>query len=519
MMPMQRDSFAVPLKTLLKGLVEIDSDICIAGLSVDARKIQTGDLFLAVAGSIAHGLSFAEQAISHGVAVIVYDPASNGEFLAGDVKSKSDIKLIALDDLSGHVSAIAARFYSYPSEKMSVIGITGTNGKTSVSHFVAQALTKNKTACGVVGTLGWGLLDSLNETINTTPDAVSVQSQLSSLLNDGVNAVAMEVSSHGLDQARVEAVDFKGAIFTNLSHDHLDYHKTLEAYGQAKLSLFKAPSIEFVVLNGDDEFSQKIRAVLAPSVKVLSYSRGVSKGQSADNNVFVISGEKQTVSGLSFKVGFNGQSAHIKSPLFGSFNVDNLVAALACLVAMGQGFEEATVAIQGLKSVAGRMESISLFENCPTVVVDYAHTPDALKLALSSLREHCTGELKLVFGCGGNRDEAKRAVMGRIAVEGADQVVITNDNPRFESAEKIAEQIQSGTSGAKNVQVILNREQAIQQIIADAGSDDIVLVAGKGHEDYQQVKDVKIAFSDVDCVKAALNNRVLITKGEGGCKP
>lgn len=510
MMPAKQAPYTVSLNALLNGLAVVDADIAVAAPSVDARKVASGGLFLAVPGQISHGLNFAQQAIERGASVIVYDPAFKGDALAKALAEKSSMKLIALPELNRHVSEIAARYFARPSANMSVVGITGTNGKTSVSHFLAQALTKTDGDCGVIGTLGWGLLHQLNETVNTTPDAVSVQQQLSLMLGDNIQSVAMEVSSHGLDQGRVNAVDFKGAVFTNLSHDHLDYHQTLEAYGQAKLALFKTPSLAFVVLNRDDAFSQTIIDALSPAVNALFFTRLATQQKST----FVISSEKQTAKGLSFDVAYDGQFAHIESPLFGSFNIDNLTATLATLVGMGWSFENAVLNVQRIQSVAGRMEKIALLPSCPSVVVDYAHTPDALVLALSSLREHCAGQLTVVFGCGGNRDEAKRAVMGRVALEGADSVVITNDNPRYESAQKIVEQITAGMNETDNVRVVLDREQAIQQAIATAAENDIVLVAGKGHEDYQQIGDERIPFSDVACVKASLKERVLVGGGE-----
>ncbi|MBQ0721752.1 MAG: UDP-N-acetylmuramoyl-L-alanyl-D-glutamate--2,6-diaminopimelate ligase, partial [Gammaproteobacteria bacterium] len=273
MMPAQKNLSLVSLQYLLQGMKSIKSDVLVAKPSVDARNIELNGVFLAVSGTDSHGLMYADQAIAHGAKAIVYDPSSGGDFLAEKIQKQHDIRLIELDNLSANASEIASRFYNEPSLALSVIGITGTNGKTSISHFIAQALSYDKNDCGVIGTLGWGSIDKLQPIMNTTPDAVSVQYQLATLVNEEADAVAMEVSSHGLEQNRVKAVAFKGAVFTNLSHDHLDYHQTMEAYGQAKLALFKCASLEFVVLNTDDVFSQTIIDVLSPTIKVFSFSR------------------------------------------------------------------------------------------------------------------------------------------------------------------------------------------------------------------------------------------------------
>ncbi|ORU92975.1 MAG: UDP-N-acetylmuramoyl-L-alanyl-D-glutamate--2,6-diaminopimelate ligase [Cycloclasticus sp. symbiont of Poecilosclerida sp. N] len=512
MMSAYKDIPQMPLKDLLEGFVQVDDELYVASLSVDARNIEPNGLFLAVSGSAAHGLIYAQQAIDAGVAAIVYETKEDVEFLVEKLKKQSSVRLIELPNLSAHISEIAARFYQRPSADLAVIGITGTNGKTSVSHFIAQAMIEEKTRCGVIGTMGWGGVDSLRETINTTPDGVSVQQQLACLHDEGFAVIAMEVSSHGLVQGRVNAVEYKGAVFTNLSHDHLDYHQTMQAYGQAKLALFEYDSLEFAVVNQDDAFSERILNVLRQGVRVIKVSRFESN---AEIDCLFISNEQLLDSGLSFDVSLNGSSARVNSSLFGRFNVDNLALTIAALVAMGESFEDALKGVQKISSVAGRMQLVSNDKLAITVVVDYAHTPDALKLALSSLREHCKGKLKLVFGCGGDRDEAKRSLMGAVAAELADEVIITNDNPRHESAEKITAQIKSGMSAFSQVETVLSREQAIHQVIMSAGLNDIILVAGKGHENHQQIRDKKLAFSDVVEAQKALRCRA----GEARCKP
>jgi len=520
MMPAKQNRSLVSLESLLGDMVQMSSDILVANLRLDTRNIEANDVFLAVAGSQTHGMMYADQAIKMGAIAIIYDPAAGGEFLAEKVKKEHNVCLFELPNLQINISTIAARFYQHPTRELSVIGITGTNGKTSVSHFIAQALNSNKNAaeaCGVIGTLGWGSVENLKKTINTTPDAVSVQRQLATLLEDGTNAVAMEVSSHGLDQGRVNAVEFKGAVFTNLSHDHLDYHQTLEAYGEAKLALFKSPSLEFVVLNSDDAFYENILQTLSSTIKVYTFSR-LLKHADVKHCLF-ISNTQLSAMGLLFDLSFNGQKARIQSALFGDFNIDNICATIGVLLAMGHSFDVAISKVKAVRGVLGRMQLVSVKDSEPTVIVDYAHTPEALKLALLSLREHCEGSLRLVFGCGGNRDGAKRPLMGSIAAELADSIVITNDNPRLEPAEGIAEQIAVGAHSAADLTVILDRQQAIRQSIATADAKDIILVAGKGHEDYQQIGHEKIAFNDIAQVEAALKLRSLSDSGEDGCKP
>ncbi|HIL93521.1 MAG TPA: UDP-N-acetylmuramyl-tripeptide synthetase, partial [Cycloclasticus sp.] len=335
MMPAPQSPSWVSLRYLLDGMVTVNRDIVVAAPTVDARAIEENGLFLALSGAQSHGLVYADQAIRGGVAAIVYEAGDGIDCLVQKVKSQHDICLIELSNLSAHVSEIAARYYQRPSENMPVIGVTGTNGKTSVSHFVAQALNVDGMTCGVIGTLGWGNPNNLIPTVNTTPDAASVQQQLAQLLSEGSRVVAMEVSSHGLDQGRVNAVEFQGAVFTNLSHDHLDYHQTMEAYGDAKLALFKTPSLEFAVLNQDDAFSQDILNALSADVSVLMFSRFKQQDEVA---CLLISNERLTVNGLSFDVSFNGCSTHVQSALLGKFNVDNLVASMAVLMAMGYAF-------------------------------------------------------------------------------------------------------------------------------------------------------------------------------------
>lgn len=501
------------LQSLLEGLIPIGKDMLVGEPSVYAQAIEPDGVFLAVAGSHSHGLAYADEAVRREASVIVYDPANEGEFLAEKVKKQFSVRLIKLPKLSQHVSEIAARFYHHPSKSMTVIGVTGTNGKTSVSHFLAQAMNEADNACGLIGTLGWGQLKEMQQTINTTPNAVAVQNQLASMADDGIKNVAMEVSSHGLDQGRVQAVEFKGAVFTNLTHDHLDYHQTMAAYGEAKLALFKCRSLMFVVLNNDDVFSEKIKSVIAPTCRVLTFSRSFSQSDACHDNSAVIANEKLNSNGLSFDLTLGQQTVSVQSALMGSFNIDNLVATALVLIAQGDSLEKAVDKIQCLDSVAGRMQVVPSTVEAPTVVIDYAHTPDALLLTLKSLRAHCQGSLSLVFGCGGDRDITKRPLMGAIAAQWADKVLISNDNPRTEPADQIAQQIMAGAPDAAHLYIELDRQRAIAKAIIEASNKDVVLIAGKGHEDYQQIGDEKTYFSDFKQAQENLKRRAVLAAG------
>lgn len=504
MMAAQHIESGLSLRDLLSGIAEVDVDVDVSMLTLDARDIAIGGLFLAISGSQNHGMQYVRQAIKNGAAAIIFDPKSGGNLLSKKFVNRDDIVLLELSDLSNYVSEIASRFYQYPSKETSVVGITGTNGKTSISHFMAQAMGIRQ-PCGVIGTLGWGFLGRLTKTVNTTPDAVSVQCGLSQLVNEKAQAIAMEVSSHGLQQHRVAAVEFDGAVFTNLTHDHLDYHGSMEAYGEAKLTLFKSPTLKFAVVNLDDSYSSVIVKTLASPVTLLGYTR-LSKVNERVNALLHITNEVVDKDGLRFSLNFQGRQYDVRTDLLGRFNIDNVTATLAILFAQGWGVQEAIEAVEGLESIPGRMECISLDDSLPLVIVDFAHTPDALASVLKSVREHCDGRLMVVFGCGGDRDSSKRTLMGQVADAHADSIIVTNDNPRHENAEKIAEEIMLG-AGAE-AEVLLDRESAINKAVNSASADDVVVVAGKGHEGFQLIADKKLPFNDADVVRSALQHRL-----------
>ncbi|MDD1614269.1 MAG: UDP-N-acetylmuramoyl-L-alanyl-D-glutamate--2,6-diaminopimelate ligase [Methylococcaceae bacterium] len=498
------------LKELLKGFVsfsnssmEAAEDVLVTGLALHSREVIKGSVFIALAGARQHGLIHVAQALEMGACAVVFDPAGGSQQIAEKI---NNVPIIAVDDLGLKLGDIAARYYGNPSGFMAVIGITGTNGKTSCSQFLSQMLD----GCGIIGTLGWGEWGKLNKTLNTTPDALETQRILAELLKDNKKIVAMEVSSHGLEQGRVNGVTFKGAVFTNISRDHLDYHGTMDAYLQAKLTLLNKPGLAFVVVNIDDFYSDQIVAAVPEAVVIW----GISVQGKTLASCECVSAENilHKVDGIEFDVHWRGDSQRVKVPLYGDFNTENVLTVLAVMLAMGVSMPEAVKKLEFIEPVTGRMERFGGDEQ-PLIFVDYAHTPDALDKVLSSLRKHCQQALWVVFGCGGNRDKGKRPQMGRIAEQWADHVIITDDNPRFENGLDIVDDILAGCSDPidrdpfSKVEVIQNREQAIQKVIARAADKDCIVVAGKGHEHYQEINGVQIAFSDSRVVIDALKMR------------
>ena len=488
------------LTKLLDGLLDASSTVVkaveVKGIALDSRKVESGFVFIAVAGALQHGLVFAEQAQKKGAVAIIYDPVGSEIF---DF-SQLDSYCLAINNLGSKLGCIADRFNQSPSKKMDVIGVTGTNGKTSCSQFLLQLIPE----CGVIGTLGWGSNELLKQTGNTTPDALAVQEILADFVALKKQTVVMEVSSHGLEQGRVNAVNFKGAVFTNLSRDHLDYHGTMAEYLQAKLALFKRPELEFVVVNSDDENSEQFLSVANKKAKRWAFSATAKEMALAEN---VIADEVVfSLNGIQFVVCWKGQRALIQTKIVGDFNLDNILAVITVLLAQSHSLQNVASKVAKLQPVSGRMEGFGGADGQPFVFVDYAHTPDALEKVLLGLRKYSGQKLSVVFGCGGNRDKGKRALMGAVAEKFADQVIITNDNPRFESPEQIISDIVTGCLG-KSYEVIENREQAIHTVIKKADKNDCIVIAGKGHEDYQDIKGVKTYFSDQMTVKEALLNR------------
>ncbi len=466
------------LDSLLPGVACPSLEVL--GLCDVSHAVRPGEAFIALSGTRRHGAEFVREAETRGAVAIVYDPAETA------LPSKLSIPAVAVPKLRERLGEIAARFYGFPAREMEVIGITGTNGKTSCSLFLAQAL-----GGGVMGTLGWGRLEALCPTSHTTAPALETQKRLATLKRLGIKVVAMEVSSHALDQGRVIGVEFSLALWTNLSRDHLDYHGSLEAYLQAKRRLFSWPSLKAAVLNLDDPAWPSFLKEVAPGVKVVGFS--ARELNSSPVPYVAASQVRYHDRGIEFTALWGKQQAEVKIPLLGEANLANVQAVLACMLARGEELKAAAKALINLKPVPGRMECFRA-EGRPLVVVDYAHTPAALELALSSLRRFCRGRLWVVFGCGGERDRGKRPLMGKIAERFADRVILTDDNPRGESPESILADIRAGMGSCP--QVIRERGKAIATAIESAALEDMVLVAGKGHEDYQEIQGERLPFSD-----------------------
>ncbi|MFK7865179.1 MAG: UDP-N-acetylmuramoyl-L-alanyl-D-glutamate--2,6-diaminopimelate ligase [Pseudohongiellaceae bacterium] len=495
------------LAELLDGLVDSDGfnrellQVAVTGVQLDSRLLCSGDLFLACFGKNHDARDFINDAIAMGVAAVV---AESGGAYSG-VRLVGGVPVVAVDNLSAKLSEIASRFYKRPSEKLSVIGITGTNGKTSCSQFVADALTKFERRCGIIGTLGYGVQGELKETQLTTPDAVFTQMALGKMAQRGVDPVVMEVSSVGLHQKRVKAVDFEIAVFTNLSRDHLDYHENMDAYGECKKKLFTMPGLKRAVVNLDDPYSLSILNSISSDVDISTFSlKNKIASVYATELEFTREGYRACI---STPIG-NGE---IGGALLGSFNFSNVLAVIATLISYLQDSDvdpkKLFGAVSSLKPVTGRMEIVGGSESDVTAVVDYAHTPDGLKSALVALREHYSGDVWCVFGCGGNRDSGKRPLMGEVAEDYADNVVLCDDNPRKEDGDDIVSHIMSGIENHSKVIIERDRARAIANTISMAKPGDVVLVAGKGHETYQDVADKKMLFSDANHVRLALQSR------------
>jgi UDP-N-acetylmuramoyl-L-alanyl-D-glutamate--2,6-diaminopimelate ligase len=457
-------------------------------ITADSRQVVPGALFLAYPGESADGRAYIADAINNGASAILWEP----EGFIWDKNWQVENKPVV--SLKQEAGVIADQFYASPSSQLWMVGVTGTNGKTSVTQWLGQCFDYLGRQTAVVGTLGNGLLNQLTPTANTTPDALLLQKLLADYVEQKIDVVAMEVSSHGLSQGRVNGVQFDVAVLTNLTRDHLDYHGTVENYALAKEKLFKWDSLQSVVLNSDDDFGQAIKQKLSNSaVKVLTY--GIDSGDVRASNIRFDNGAIQLMVTTP-----NGQ-AEMQVDLVGRFNVYNVLAVLATLLVSDVAFDDAIDAVKQLKPLNGRMQQFG-GGNLPLVIVDYAHTPDSLENVLLALKEEAKQALICVFGCGGNRDQGKRPLMGKVASALADSVIVTTDNPRHERAEDIIQAILKGITGECIVEA--DRAKAIALAIANAQVDDVVLIAGKGHEDYQEIAGEKHHFSDVEQVELAL---------------
>ncbi len=492
------------LSQLLHGFADVEQsmDCDVNALFIDSRDAREGGLFLACAGTQGHGFDYLSEAYAAGVAAVAWEPTAEYCEPPENIDHSAQVPLIAVKNLAHLAGFIADRFYGHPSRDLCVIGITGTDGKTSCCHFIANALQTDDDPVGIIGTLGYGLLGQLQSATHTTPDAIRVHRLLKQMREQGAHTVVMEVSSHGLDQGRVNGVVFEVAVLTNVSRDHLDYHGDEASYAKAKELLFRMPGLRKAVINKDDAFGREWAQSLAADIQVMTY------GSSAAGLEFF--DVRLSEAGMDWQVKGPWGSSRLHNQLFGRFNVYNLTAVLATLGVIGVAWDKACHAVEHLTNVPGRMEFYrsSSLTAAPRVVIDFAHTPDALKHVLSALQEHGFGKIWCVFGCGGDRDKGKRPLMGRAAAAIASELVLTDDNPRSESGEKIITDILKGIPDQQHVHIERDRKAAIQWAIEHAKAEDVVLVAGKGHEEYQWVGDRQLPFSDRQVVQSLLQERL-----------
>jgi UDP-N-acetylmuramoyl-L-alanyl-D-glutamate--2,6-diaminopimelate ligase len=481
------------LGELLAGVAAVPvawADRRVQGLATDSRAVQPGAVFFALRGARHHGLEFFDAVRTAGALAVVWEPP-----YAGPLPTEPALPLLAVPELRRQLGWIASRFYGDPSRRLRVVGITGTDGKTSCAHFIAQALSDADSGpCGILGTLGMGEYGRTEPSPHTTPDPLVVQRWLAGLAAESRRYAVMEASSHGLDQGRVHGIEFAAAVLTNLTRDHLDYHGTVAAYGAAKRRLFFDHHPGWAVLNLDDAFGREIAAGLADRTRVLGYGLG-ARPERTDAFVW---GEPLELSpaGLRLQVRSSWGDGELAVGLLGRFNASNILATLATLLALDLPFAEAMTRVARTATVPGRMERLGGGFGQPLAVVDYAHTPHALEQALRALREHGGRRLWCVFGCGGDRDPGKRPLMGAAAERLADRVIVTDDNPRIENPGEIVAAILAGMRRPNAATVIHDRRTAIFQALTEASADDLVLIAGKGHEEEQIVGTERRLFSD-----------------------
>lgn len=474
-------SVAQELPVLLRGLATAIPPVTVTGLALDSRRVQAGDLFFAFKGSARHGLDHLDQALDNGASAVAWEPAAG-------VTPPASLPAVAVDRLSQHVGEIAARFNHHPSHALSVVGVTGTDGKTSTAHLIAQVLELLDQPCAYLGTLGYGRLHELAAASQTTPDPVRLQALLATQRERGVKAVAMEVSSHALDQHRVGGTRFDVAVLTNITRDHLDYHGTVERYAAAKKRLFSYEGVKARVMNRDDRYGREWATEFGAQATV--YGIG---GDAPSVGRYVLTDTPMlTADGIAFRVRSSWGDADLRSRLLGRFNVYNLLAVLAVLLETGIALDKAVAALGCVHTVPGRIEGFRGPKAAALMVVDYAHTPQALEQILTAVRAHCSGKLWCVFGCGGDRDRGKRPLMGAAAMKHADAVIVTDDNPRSESPQAIVAEILAG----QPARVIHDRAEALRTVAREAQAGDVVVIAGKGHETTQTYGAEVREFSD-----------------------
>ncbi len=487
-------SRAMRLAELLPD-VPLPGDTVVHGLVQDSREVRPGDAFVAIAGFGTHGLHFAAQAKASGASAVLFEPPAPAELPA-------PADAIAVPGLRARMGAMADRFHGQPSRAMAMVGVTGTSGKTSMVQLLGQAFEMTGRRAGTIGTLGAGLQGAVEPTGFTTPLVLQTHALLAQLRDAGASAVAMEVSSHALDQGRVDAVHFDVAVFTNLTRDHLDYHGDMAGYGAAKARLFRREGLRVAVINTDDAFGATLPGQLDAGVRAIAVS--AAGRDAADVAAHDVRLDEQ---GLAFTLRIGDDAIAVRSPLLGRFNVDNLLMVAGVL--HGQGLDAAAIArvLSALQPIPGRMNRLGGGDAQPLVVVDYSHKPDPLEQALVSLRGHLRGQLTCVFGCGGERDRGKRPQMAAIAERHSEHVVVTDDNPRNEDGDAIVADIVAGFAHPQRTVVERDRRRAIERAIGAAGPGDIVLIAGKGHETYQDVAGTRHPFDDRVVAQAVLEAR------------
>lgn len=467
-------------------------DLEVTGIEMDSRRVSPGDLFLACKGTgRQHGLDYLEQAQENGAAAVAWEP------VPGIAAPQTELPAIAVPNLSQRAGEIAARFFGHPAQNLFTVGLTGTDGKTSTTHLIAQTLDHLGTPCAYLGTLGYGRLGHLATASHTTPDAVSLQRTLAHLREQGIAAAAMETSSHALHQARVAGIQFDVAILTNITRDHLDYHGTVENYAAAKKLLFTHYLRGSAVINRDDPTG----AQWLQELSGIPVAFGLEGERPASGRYVIARNLKLHSAGQSFDVDSSWGQATLNSRLLGRFNAYNLCAALAAVLIKGVALSDAVTALAQTSTVPGRIEGFRGPKLKPLVVVDYAHTPEALAQILQAVRAHTQKKLWCVFGCGGDRDRGKRPLMAAAAAQYADQVIITDDNPRSEKPEAIVADILAGLPAGYRARVIHDRAEAVGVAVHGADEDDVVVVAGKGHETTQTYGTEVRVFSDREFVQ------------------
>ena len=490
---------SMDLTVLLEGMDLLVPPLAVTDITTNSRNAVGDGLFLACVGLQHHGLDFLDGALRAGVKAVAWEPATGVS--APDLPA--NVTGIEIPGLRSKLGVIADRFFRSPSSSLAVTGITGTNGKTTTAFLVTEALNRLSHRAGYMGTLGYGLRGDLQPSALTTPGCITVHRRLREMANAGASHVIAEVSSHALTQQRVDGVRFKVAALTNVSRDHLDYHGSMQRYAEAKARLFIGTGIRTAVINVGDQYGVELVSQLNSGTNLISVAL-VNTGSDFPGARLIGRLTGARAEGLGLQLSGDFGDGILESSLWGRFNAENLAMATGILLALGISLQDAIQALAGSDAPPGRMELIKSGGGKPTVVVDFAHTPDALGKALEAVRDHSRGQIWCVFGCGGDRDRGKRESMGVIASSLADHAIVTDDNPRSEDPQQIIADIIAGMDSDDGIQIVRDREKAIDLAIRSAGTDDVVLIAGKGHESVQLIGDQKYAFSDSAVARSTL---------------